>query len=323
MSLRSLALSIIVAGLSLVLAAQAQEFPVTISHAYGETTVPAKPLRIVTWGWAGQDAVIALGEVPVGVPFFSYGGDEQGVLSWTREAVEALGATYPSILPEAAEPPVEAIAALQPDLILAVYSGLTEDEYNVLSGIAPVIAFPTGPWATTWQDTITITGEAMGKKAEAETLVADLETFIAEETAKYPVVAGTSFAGIMDYNGEIAVYGPSDARVEFLVDAGMVVPQGFAALSPDDDFYFSLSYENLDQLGSDILISYFDTPQADADFYARSVIALAPPVKQGAVAHIIGPQLVSSMSPPSALSLKWGYPQYIKLIGEAAENASN
>lgn len=62
--------------------AQAQDvFPVRVEHAYGETVIPAKPQRIVTWGWAGQDAVIALGEVPVGIPYFGYGGDENGALA--------------------------------------------------------------------------------------------------------------------------------------------------------------------------------------------------------------------------------------------------
>ena len=314
-------LAVVLASAVFAHAAQAQDFPVTITHAFGETTIPAKPQRIVTWGWGAQDAVIALGEVPVGVPFFSYGADAEGVLAWTREGVEALGAAYPTILPNAAEPPVEAIAALTPDLIVAVYSGLTEDEYNVLSGIAPVVAYPEGPWATTWQETITITGEAMGKKAEAEALVADLTTFIGEETAKYPEVAGISFAGIMDYNGQVAVYAPLDARTKFLVDAGLSTPQSVIDRAEGSEFYFSVSYENFDQIGADIIISYFDTPEADAAFFDNPVIALAPPVEKGAVAHVIGPDLISSMSPPSALSLKWGYPRYIELIAGAAEAA--
>src|SRR6218665_2496489 len=76
----------LVLAVSLALAATAafaQDFPVTIPHAFGETTIPAKPQRIVTWGWASQDAVIALGEVPVGIPHFAYGGDADGAPVWT------------------------------------------------------------------------------------------------------------------------------------------------------------------------------------------------------------------------------------------------
>lgn len=320
MSLRSLIVSAVI-SLGMIVAVQAQSFPVTVQHAYGESVVPEKPQRIVTWGWSTQDAVIALGEVPVGIPHFSYGGDENGALRWTKEAVAALGAEFPTILPAGGEPPVEAIAALQPDLILAVYSGLTQEQYDVLSGIAPVVAFPETVWDTSWQDTITITGEAIGKKAEAEALVAELEQFIADETAKYPQLAGTSFAAIAEWNGEINVYGDLDSRVQFLVNAGLTSAPSVAELAQGQDLYFMLSFENLDRLTSDVLVTYFETPETDAAFFGNSVIALAPQVAKGAVARVVGAELINSVSPPSALSLKWGYPQYIKLIADAATAA--
>lgn len=304
--------------------ALAQTFPLTIAHAYGETTIPAKPQRIVTWGWAAQDAVIALGEVPVGVPFFGYGGDSTGALRWTREAVAALGAEFPTILPDSGrEPPVEAIAALKPDLILAVYSGITDEQYKLLSGIAPVVAFPETPWDTSWQDTITITGKAMGKPSEAEALVAELEQFIADETAKYPELAGATFAAIAEWNGQVNVYGNLDSRVRFLVDAGLASAPSVTELANGQDLYFMLSLETLDQLTADVLVSYFETPETDAAFFGNSVIALAPQVASGAVARVVGAELINSVSPPSALSLKWGYPQYIKLFADAVRAGRN
>ncbi|MGB3338488.1 MAG: iron-siderophore ABC transporter substrate-binding protein [Devosia sp.] len=297
----------------------AQQFPVTIAHAFGETTIPAKPQRVVTWGWAAQDAVIALGEVPVGIPHFSYGGDENGALAWTREAVTALGADFPTILPDTGrEPPIEAVAALQPDLILAVYSGITADQYKALSGIAPVVAFPETAWDTSWQDTITITGAAIGKKTEAEALVTDLEQFIVDEAARYPELAGTTFATFTEWNGEINVYGDLDSRVQFLVNAGLVSAPSVAELARGEDLYFMLSFENFDKLTADVLVTYFETPEAEAAFSANPVLALHPQVEAGAVAHVVGPELINSVSPPSALSLKWGYPKYIQLIADAA-----
>lgn len=310
--------------LILVSPAAAQSFPVTINHAFGETVIPAKPQRIVTWGWAAQDAVIALGEVPVGVPFFGYGGDGNGALRWTKEAVATLGAEYPTILPDTGrEPPIEAIAALKPDLIVAVYSGITEEQYKVLSGVAPVVAYPTTPWDTSWQDTITITGKAMGKTAEAEALVSELQQFIVDETAKYPALKGATFAAIADWNGQINVYGNLDSRVRFLVDAGLTSAPSVAELAKGEDLFFVLSYENLEQLKSDVLVTYFETPETDAAFFGNAVIALAPQVAKGAVARVVGAELINSVSPPSALSLKWGYPQYIKLIADAAGAGNN
>ncbi|HEV7345595.1 MAG TPA: ABC transporter substrate-binding protein [Devosia sp.] len=312
---------LIAATLAFASAPQAQEFHVTIEHAYGETTIPAEPQRIVTWGWASQDAVLALGEIPVGIPHFAYGGDENGALGWDKDAVAALGGEFPTILPAGNDVPVEAVAALQPDLIIAVYSGLTEDEYEVLSGIAPVVAFPEVPWSTPWQEVITKTGKAIGRPAEAEALVAELEQFMIDETAKYPEVQGATFAGIAEYNGEVAVYAGLDPRMSFLEDLGMVLAPSVTELAQGESFFYGLSYENFERLSSDILISYFETPETDAAFFSNPLVALQPQVQAGAVAHVVGAELINAVSPPTALSIKWGFPQYIELIAEAARAA--
>lgn len=67
-------------------------FPVTIEHALGETTIEAEPERVVTLGWGSSDAAIALGVIPVAIPFDSYAGDENGVLPWISEALDEAAA---------------------------------------------------------------------------------------------------------------------------------------------------------------------------------------------------------------------------------------
>ena len=59
-------------------------FPVTISHAFGETTIEASPERVVAWGWGAADAAIALGVIPVGIPAQVYGGDENGYTDYPK-----------------------------------------------------------------------------------------------------------------------------------------------------------------------------------------------------------------------------------------------
>ncbi len=94
-------------------------FPAVVEHVYGATTIAAKPERVVTWGWSAQDVVIDLGIAPVGMPFFAYGGGEDGILPWTEAALAEQGFELPVVLPNTTEPPLEAIAALQPDVIIA------------------------------------------------------------------------------------------------------------------------------------------------------------------------------------------------------------
>ena len=86
----------------------------------------------------------------------------------------------------------EKVAALAPDLILAIYSGLNQKDYDTLSKIAPVVAQPPGQidWGSSWQDEITMTGKAVGKSAEAEKLKATAEQQLADAAAANPEFKG-------------------------------------------------------------------------------------------------------------------------------------
>ena len=107
------------------------EFPITIKHAFGETTITSQPERVVTLSWANQDAILALGVVPVGVSAANFGMmSENNLHLWTEEAFENLGETNPNVFNDETGWDYEAIAAAQPDIIVASYSGMTEEEYN-------------------------------------------------------------------------------------------------------------------------------------------------------------------------------------------------
>jgi len=301
-------------------AAQAQTFPVTLEHVYGETTIPSEPQRIVTWGWSNEDAVIALGKIPVGMPFQSYGGGDNGIHDWVEEALAAGGAETPTILQGGGEPPIEQIAALNPDLIIAAYSGITEEQYAILSGIAPTIAYSGAPWSTSWQDLTVIVGKALGKEAEAEALVADTTAWVKAEFAKYPALSQVTFASANDYDGSIAVYAPLDARMKFLTDFGMQLNPSVAALAPGDDaFYYSLSYELFDQLEADIFVTYFEEQSALDAWLATPQARNYPPIVNGGLAALVGTENVAAVSPPSILSLRWGLPRYLEVLGTAAD----
>ena len=109
---------------ALVPPAAAQEFPVTIDHAFGTTTVPARPERVATVAWANHEVPLALGIVPVGFARANFGDDDgDGILPWVAERLEALGADTPVLFDEGDGIDFEAVAATRPDIILAVISG--------------------------------------------------------------------------------------------------------------------------------------------------------------------------------------------------------
>lgn len=315
---------LVAAALAFAGTAQAEDFPVTVTHAYGETTIEKAPARVVTWGWANEDAMIAIGVIPVGTPFQSYGGGDNGLQPWVEDALKAAGAEAPKVFDQANEPPYEQIAALKPDLIFAGYSGITQDQYSLLSGIAPTVAYVGDAWSTPWQDLTLLAGKVTGRTAEAEKVVADTTAWIKDKIAAHPELAGLTFIGVNDYDGALAIYDALDARMKFLTDLGLVLAPSVAENSPKDgSFYYSLSHELADKMVSDILITYWEDQAASDAFLTAPYMAALPQVKKGAVAALIGTENVAAVSPPSALSLKWGFERYLDLIVQAARKAKS
>src|SRR5690606_18030493 len=101
-----------------------------------------------------------------------YGDDDtDGMHPWVEDAIDELGGETPAMYDETDGIDAAAVAQTDPDLILAANSGLTQEEYDTLSKIAPTIAFPDKAWGTTWRQAIELTGEALGRSGEAEELI--------------------------------------------------------------------------------------------------------------------------------------------------------
>jgi iron complex transport system substrate-binding protein len=294
-------------------------FPVTIDHAFGSTEIAEQPSNVVTWGWGAADAAIALGVTPVAIPFQAYGGDDDGVLPWIREAIDEQGAELPTILPNSTEePPYEEIAAASPDVILANYSGITREQYDLLSAIAPTVAYPDEAWSTPWREVVTTVGTALGKSAEADAVLADIDAELAEKAEAHPEFDGKTLAAVWDVAGTFYVYKKEDPRVEFMLDLGFEsAPSVDELANGESTFTYTLSYEQLDKLESDIVVSYSDT-QAEADTFVSSPQTTAiPAVDAGAVAQLVGTEFIASVSPPTALSLPWGLDTLVDELAEA------
>lgn len=298
------------------------DLPVTVEHAFGETTVKTTPERVVTWGWGSTDAALALGTVPVAIPLASYGGNEDGVLPWVADALQDQQASTPILLPDVDGIPFEQIAAAQPDLILAVYSGITAQEYETLSAIAPTVAYPDQAWSTPWRDVVRTVGASLGVPDRAEEVLADTEAQVAAAAAAHPELRGQTVAAVADTPDAFYVYEAADPRVEFLTDLGMTVAPSVEQLSTGEStFFFTLSPELVGGLESDVLLSYADTPELAEEFLAKPYAQTLPQVQQGAVASVVGQDVVAAVSPPTALSLPWGLDTYVEELSEAALSA--
>ncbi|WP_277051346.1 iron-siderophore ABC transporter substrate-binding protein [Ruania albidiflava] len=297
--------------------------PVEIEHAFGSTTIEAEPTRVVTLGWGSTEAALALGVVPVGIETQTYAVDDAGRLPWVSEKLAEMDAETTMVPATVEEPAYEDIDALEPDLILAPYSGITADQYDLLSEIAPTVAYPEAAWTTPWRDVIDIVGRSLGMAEEATALVEDLDGQLAAAEDAHPELQGLTVAAVWDVGGTFYVYKPADARVDFLLDLGLESAPAVTELDTGGEtFVYGLSYEQTDRLEADILVNYASTDEEAQTFLEQSYAQAIPAVQDGAVANVTGDPLVAAMSPPTALSLTWGLQDYVDLLSAAAQNAS-
>src|SRR5690606_40320226 len=152
------------------------DFPVVIEHALGTTTIEEPPERVATVNWANHEVPLALGIVPVGMAAADFGDDDgDGVLPWVEEKLQELDAETPVLFDETDGIDFEAVADTRPDVILAAYSGLTREEYDTLSKIAPVVAYPDIAWGTDWRTMVELNSAALGLAEDGRALIEEID----------------------------------------------------------------------------------------------------------------------------------------------------
>lgn len=158
--------------LSAVLPAQAAEDVRRIEHALGVTDIEGTPQRIVTLYQGANDTAVALGITPVGV-----------VDSWVQKPMYHYLRDDLADVPHVGletQPNLEAIAQLQPDLIIA-NKARHEAVYDQLSQIAPTVAEET---VFDFKGTVRLMGEALNRQDDADQLLADWDQRVATLQSK-------------------------------------------------------------------------------------------------------------------------------------------
>lgn len=298
------------------------QYPITIKHAFGETVIEEKPERVATIAWSNHDVALALGVVPVGFSAANYGvQDESGMLPWTKAKIEELGEKNPNIFQDTDGLDFEAIADSNPDVILAAYSGITQEEYDTLSEIAPVVAYQENPWVATWREQVTYNSMGMGMEEEGKQLIADTEKLIADKASAHPGIKGKK-AAFVSVNGadlsKFYIYTPADPRGEFLTELGMEYPESIISQITDPtSFYLEVSAENADILNDvDIFVSY-GNDQTLAALQADPIYGKIPAVERGSVVIIEDNTPLAAAGTPSTLSIEYSIDEYLTLLSEA------
>jgi len=258
-------------------AESAAGFPVTIEHKYGSTEITEAPKRIFTAGYNEQDTLWALGVAPVGVT--DWMGFANGIGPWAEEAAAAAG-PKPEMLEDLDGIQYEKIAALRPDVIIALYSDLTKAEYDKLSQIAPTVAPPEGvaDWGISWRDTVTTLGTIVGKPEEAKEVIAGLDERVAEEKEAHPEFAGRTASFAMAFEG-IWAYGESDPRSRLLTALGFELSPPLLELV-GDTYSKKISSERADLLDVDA-VAWIGSKADRRELEANRVYTRLPVHREG------------------------------------------
>jgi iron complex transport system substrate-binding protein len=275
-------------------------YPVTVAHRHGETVIEAAPERIVTLNVQWTDAVLALGVEPV-----AYGLDaaslETGPYPWQAEQladVERLD--FDGTLP------YEAIAALQPDLILVTFAAEDRAVFDTLAGIAPTIGLLGDLQVDPWEDMVRTLGEVLDEPDRADDVIADVEAGVQAVADELPGLRGKTYvaANYVAGDGIYVVADPDDGASKLFYELGMEIDPDILALDEQAVGRVQLSLEQAGLLDADLLAIL--TNGADATELVGW--EQLPAVQRGTVvdmafADIVGVNTPTPLSIPYVLEL--------------------
>lgn len=234
-----------------------------VAHAMGVATVPAQPRRVVVLDTQELDAAVSLGVAPVGstrasvaeqLPSFLEGKVPPG-------SITTVGTIQ--------DPDLEAIAALQPDLILS--SKLRHERIHPqLQAIAPtVLSERTGD---AWKDNLRLYADALGRVPEAERLLGAYQARAAELGRR--VNAGQTTVSVIRQTPEdLRLYGPRSFVGSVLADAGFARPD---VVRNAPKTFVEIGPEQIGQADADVVYAtaYGDVPKLSASPLWRSLSAV-------------------------------------------------
>lgn len=322
--LKSIIASAVVAGAVLLASsAVADNFPVTFKHVYGETTIPSEPKRIVSLSYGRSDTLWALGIKPVGVRFW-YGDDEYGVWPWARETFESFGSNYqPEVFPRG-DLDIEKVAALKPDLILALWSGIKQEEYEILSKIAPVIAHDPqyNAYGTPW-DVMTLTvGKAVGKYDQAKAAVKGINDKITKIAADHPKWQGKTSSVAFYWKDQPGAYTQTDIRARLINQMGFITNPNITAKAKPDGFTVSFSKEDMTPLESDVLFWVISNQKSLDNIKDLKMRKAMQTHKEGREV-LVDELLTGAFSHATILSLPYALDSLVPLIEAAVDGDPN
>jgi iron complex transport system substrate-binding protein len=273
---------------------------VVIEHARGTTVVPAPPERVVTLGQADTQLAVALGAHVVGAirDPTSTDGNWPGVEPGLPPDVIVLDQDVPDL---------EQIAALRPDLILAVSAQRSYlDVYDLLDAIAPTVAATEPSLGGSGDDEARVVGRALYRDDEAAALVAHSDRAVDRFAAAHPELRGTTFGLALWVDGTTYLTTSPQLQVAtFLGRLGLTLPASFADLDEASVLARSgldlvaLSEERLDVLlqADQVLVGTWGAGSREE--FLHSPVVVSSGLATSDRLHLTGPELTNPLVEPN------------------------
>lgn len=286
-------------------------FPVTIENRLGSAEIEAPPERVVALDFSSADAALALGVELVGMARVDYA--DGGIQPWTQERLRG---AQPKLFSTVDGYPIEQIAALRPDVILATNPYRIAEVYDELGQLAPVVAYETAEGHDRWQRSTERIGQALGRADEATRLVADTERAVAAAREAHPGFAGktVSIFNMVDRTAWV-INDPEDSSIAFFSDLGFELPPTIARLRGAEG-RAQVSAERYDLLDADVVIgTAFDPAQLDG-LERHGVFGRLGAIRDGGYVELpLSP--ATSMAFPSAISVQYALRTMVPLLDRA------
>ncbi|MET9832061.1 iron-siderophore ABC transporter substrate-binding protein [Streptomyces sp. NPDC006385] len=300
--------------------AAAGAFPVTVEHAFGTTKVEKAPERVVSVGYTDDQTILAFGIKPVGMvdQYPNPEGQSPDINTQWPWVKDKWGDTKPEVIMKNGDsgPNYEKIAALRPDLIIAVYSEIDQAAYDKLSKIAPTVGRTKAekePFSAPWQDNALHIAKALGKAEEGEKMVEDIQSKLDTAKKDHPQFADQTAVALSWYENSVAPFTSTDVRGRLLSGIGFKYQTEIDKVA-DGSFYTKLSPERVDLVDVDHIFVIND--KADTEALKKfKLFANLDAVKKGNVSYLLdseGPAVGAAISQGTLLSMPYAIDQLVK-----------
>jgi iron complex transport system substrate-binding protein len=297
-------------------AAEGGAFPATVEHKFGETVVPDEPKRVVSVGVSEQDVLLQLGVVPVGVTEW-YGEQPDATWPWAHDLLDG---AHPEVLKTDDGFEFEKIAALKPDLIVGTNAGLTKKDYELLSAIAPTVTSDEGAndFFSPWQDQVLQIARGLGREADGQQIVDDLEADYAAVAAEHPEWSDltATFSQGAPYDGLLYVY-PPGLSTDFLTELGFTMTTGFEKYAPEGS-QAEISAENVGLIDADVIVFATEDEKGFDSLQEFGTIGSLPAVKENRSVYTDG-TLAGAIYFDTPLSRAYALDKLTPMLEQAAD----